>query len=393
MQHDELSAWLRLSLTPGLGNQGARKLLTAFGLPQTIWQQTLTALAQVLSPAQVQAMQAEPEALASTLAQTEAWLEEGKSSGQNRRIAVLGDAHYPSALLNLDDPPLMLYLLGQAGFNPQDVASPAMVIRSEACLAMVGSRNPTPQGLVNARQFAKAMVQSGLTVVSGLALGIDGAAHEGALEAFGDESQTAATVAIVGTGLDRVYPKAHFDLAHRVAQNGLLISEYPLGTAPLSGNFPKRNRLIAGLSQGTLVVEAALQSGSLISARLSSEQGKEVFAIPGSIHAAQYRGCHALIKQGAKLVESAQDILEEMRWLAPQTKSAGPNHTSSPPTPTAEHAEQDLLDALGYDPVSLDALSARTGQTTATLQAGLMTLELQGLVARLPGGLFQRQVS
>ena len=156
MQHDELSAWLRLSLTPGLGNQGARKLLTAFGLPQTIWQQTLTALAQVLSPAQVQAMQAEPEALASTLAQTEAWLEEGKSSGQNRRIAVLGDAHYPSALLNLDDPPLMLYLLGQAGFNPQDVASPAMVIRSEACLAMVGSRNPTPQGLVNARQFAKA---------------------------------------------------------------------------------------------------------------------------------------------------------------------------------------------------------------------------------------------
>ena len=350
--------WLGLLLTPGLGPRQAWQSLQQQPTPQA-WAQPGPDW-----PAQCAA--------------TQAWLERDT----NHFVVTLHDADYPQALHNLADPPLLLFGAGQRA-----------LLQAPRALAMVGSRNPTPQGLVNARQFAKAMVQSGLTVVSGLALGIDGAAHEGALEAFGDESQTAATVAIVGTGLDRVYPKAHFDLAHRVAQNGLLISEYPLGTAPLSGNFPKRNRLIAGLSQGTLVVEAALQSGSLISARLSSEQGKEVFAIPGSIHAAQYRGCHALIKQGAKLVESAQDILEEMRWLAPQTKSAGPNHTSSPPTPTAEHAEQDLLDALGYDPVSLDALSARTGQTTATLQAGLMTLELQGLVARLPGGLFQRQVS
>ena len=174
---------------------------------------------------------------------------------------------------------------------------------------MVGSRNPTAQGVSNARQFSQTLAQAGLTVVSGLALGIDGAAHEGALE--GAAPDQLATIAVVGTGLDRVYPKAHFQLAHRIAQQGLLISEYPLGTPPLSENFPRRNRIISGLSQATLVVEAALQSGSLITARLAVEQGKDVFAIPGSIHATQARGCHALIKQGAKLVESAQDILEE----------------------------------------------------------------------------------
>ena len=206
-------------------------------------------------------------------------------------------------------------------------------------------------------------------------LGVDGAAHEGALAAG------ARTIAVVGTGLDRVYPKRHLNLAHRIAERGALVSEFPLGTSPLPANFPQRNRIIAGLSQGTLVVEAALQSGSLITARMAAEQGREVFAIPGSIHAPQARGCHSLIRQGAKLVESAQDILEDLQLGAPATPEEG--STTEPP-------DDDLLDALGHDPVSLDALQARTGLDTATLQARLLELELDGWVGRLPGGLLQR---
>jgi DNA processing protein len=233
---------------------------------------------------------------------------------------------------------------------------------------------------------------AGLTVVSGLALGVDGAAHEGALDSVTPGSKRLATVAVVGTGLDRVYPKGHLELAHRIAQNGLLISEYPLGTPPLAANFPKRNRIIAGLAQGTLVIEAALKSGSLITARLTAEQGKDVFAIPGSIHSTQARGCHALIKQGAKLVESAQDVLEEMNV------DTGPAFAVHSVTGDEDVVGVDglfdtghaLLEALGFDPVGLDALQARCGLDTANLQAQLMALELDGLVARLPGGLFQR---
>jgi DNA processing protein len=187
-------------------------------------------------------------------------------------------------------------------------------------------------------------------------------------------------VAIVGTGLDRVYPKRHLELARRIARQGLIISEYPVGTPPLAANFPRRNRLIAGITRGTLVVEAALQSGSLITARLAVEQGRDVFAIPGSIHSAQSRGCHFLIKQGAKLVESAQDVLEEWGWVGA---------TPAPPGGSVA-SDSSLLQALGFDPVSLEALLARTGLDTAQLQAQLMSLELDGQVARLPGGLFQR---
>jgi DNA processing protein len=260
---------------------------------------------------------------------------------------------------------------------------------------MVGSRNPTPQGAVTARQFAKTFSEAGLTIVSGLALGVDGAAHEGALDGLGGDRQRLATIAIVGTGLDRVYPRNHRDLAHRIAENGLLISEYPLGTPPLAANFPKRNRLIAGLSQGTLVVEAALQSGSLITARLAAEQGKDVFAIPGSIHATQSRGCHALIKQGAKLVESAQDVLEELKVVLPMQLATDSIAVDAQFTGAdgLSDAENDLLTALGFDPVGLDALQARTGLPTPRLQAELMTLELEGRVARLPGGLFQRVIT
>jgi len=246
----------------------------------------------------------------------------------------------------------------------------------------VGSRNPTPVGLQNARRFGRAFAEAGVTVVSGLALGVDGAAHEGALE--GAAPEAIATLAVVGTGLDRVYPKQHLSLAHRIAQAGTLLSEYPLGTPPLAHNFPRRNRLIAALSQGTLVVEAALQSGSLITARLAAEQGREVFAIPGSIHSPQSRGCHALLRQGAKLVESAQDVLEDLRFVLPAAAAPAPDEA-----PEGE-GDDALLDALGYDPMGLDALIARTGIPAPLLQAQLLELELAGQVTRLPGGLFQR---
>jgi DNA processing protein len=292
----------------------------------------------------------------------------------------LGDAHYPAALLNITDPPLILFMLGSLVPNTSE--------RLDAlhCLAIVGSRNPTPQGEVNARQFAQTFGEAGWCVVSGMALGVDGAAHDGALIGGGH------TVAVVGTGLDRVYPKKHLDLAHRIAQRGLIISEFPLGTPPLTSNFPRRNRIISGLSHGTLVIEAALQSGSLITARLAAEQGKEVFAIPGSIHSPQSRGCHQLIKQGAKLVESAQDVLEELRL---PLSFAAVDASDAPVTAEIQHAkaEHPLLKALGFDAASLDALQARIGWPTAQLQAQLLELELSGEVARLPGGSFVRIAS
>jgi DNA processing protein len=252
-------------------------------------------------------------------------------------------------------------------------------------LAVVGSRNPTPQGEQNAKAFAHALSSAGLTVVSGMALGVDGAAHEGALS--GAAPDALATIAVVGTGLDRVYPKHHLQLAHQIAQRGLILSEYPLGTPPLNANFPKRNRIISGLSQATLVVEAALKSGSLITAKQALEQGKEVLAIPGSIHSTQSKGCHALIKQGAKLVESAQDVLEELR--VPDPFKSNPN-PSIDEDASAVTTETQLLACMGFDPVGLDALQARCGLGTASLQAQLLTLELEGRVGRLPGGLFQR---
>lgn len=369
MEAAELGAWLRLALTPGLGNTAARKLLAAFGSAQAIFEQPASSLRELGADKLAGALLTEPETLATQLQATLQWLE----GGENRQVVTLGDPDYPAALLDIEDPPSMLYMLGAPGTRVWNA------IKSRApCLAMVGSRNPTPQGEDNARQFAKVFGAADLCVVSGLALGVDGAAHDGALLGGG------TTIAVVGTGLDRVYPKKHLDLAHRIAQHGLIISEYPLGTPPLTANFPKRNRLISGLAQGTLVVEAALKSGSLITARLAAEQGKDVFAIPGSIHSPQSRGCHALIKQGAKLVESARDVLEELQ-LAPAGAADGSWADSQ-----AEPEETPLLSAMGFDPVSLDALQARTGLPTPELQAQLLALELGNRVARLPGGLFQR---
>ena len=377
MDSQELQAWLRLVLTPGVGNTTARKLLTAFGSAQAIFEQSSATLQQLGSNKLASALRSEPPNMAAQLQATVDWLQ----AGDDRRIAALGDTAYPAALLDIEDPPLMLYMLGTLARHTQ--AATNSIANS---LAIVGSRNPTPQGESNARQFARAFGGAGICVVSGLALGIDGAAHDGAMLGGGE------TIAVVGTGLDRVYPKKHLDLAHRIARQGMIISEFPLGTPPLTANFPKRNRIISGLSRGTLVVEAALKSGSLITARLAAEQGKEVFAIPGSIHSPQSRGCHALIKQGAKLVEVAQDVLEELR-LAPASCGAMPGAAQPAPaddeTDEAVRASDDpLLAALGFDAVSLDALQARTGLDTPHLQARLLELELDGQVARLPGGLF-----
>jgi DNA processing protein len=372
----ELQAWLRLTLSPGIGNGGARKLLAAFGSAQAVFAQSAPALRQLGTDKLVNAIQNEPPTLATQLQTTLDWLQ----AGDDRRVVALGDAAYPAALLDIEDPPLMLYMLGAQVNRAQ-----AAIKTIAANLAIVGSRNPTPQGESNARQFAKVFGSAGICVVSGLALGIDGAAHDGAMLGGGE------TIAVVGTGLDRVYPKKHLALAHRIAQQGMLISEFPLGTPPLTANFPKRNRIISGLSRGTLVVEAALQSGSLITARLASEQGKEVFAIPGSIHSPQSRGCHALIKQGAKLVELAQDVLEELNLpAAGLTRPGASQPEAGADSETAQPTDDPLVAALGFDAVSLDALQARTGLDTAQLQAQLLELELGGQVARLPGGLFQR---
>jgi DNA processing protein len=373
---EELGAWLRLSLTSGIGNESARKLLAAFGQPEQVFAQSESALRQVVSAAQARHLASLPDGWAELTQETWDWLQNPPSADTACALVTLGDADYPAPLLLIPDPPLMLYALGQTAALQN--------LKAEQSLAMVGSRNPTPQGQANAREFARALASSGLTIVSGMALGIDGAAHDGAL--LGAGVQALATIAVVGTGLDRVYPRQHRELAHRIAQRGLILSEYHLGTPPLNANFPKRNRLISGLSQATLVVEAALQSGSLITAKQALEQGRDVLAIPGSIHSAQAKGCHALIKQGAKLVESAQDVLEELRLPDPFAQVPLALDAAS----TEADSENALLQHMGHDPVGLDALQARCGWPTARLQAQLLELELMGQVGRLPGGLFQR---
>lgn len=400
MTYEDLAAWLHITLARGVGSETTRKLLAAFGLPQQVLAQSASSLRRVASSQQVQAILHPDEATQTAIAATWQWLQQ-PPAGLQRRVLTLADADYPAGLLNMADPPVLLYATGQV-----------QLLGTRPALALVGSRSPTPQGAQNAHAFAQHLVQHGWTVVSGLALGIDGAAHTGALAAVDTAgAPLCSTIAVVGTGLDRVYPRQHHELAHRIAQHGVLISEYPLGTQPLPHNFPKRNRIIAGLSHGVLVVEAALKSGSLITARLASEQGKEVFAIPGSIHSPLARGCHALIKQGAKLVESAQDIVEELHHITqalPIATSAttgvaqATSHTASTPLSqpappdTHEPLEQTssptfaLLTALGHDPVGLDALLERTGMDAATAQAQLLELELTGHIVRLPGGLFQR---
>ena len=378
MAPDELRAWLRLLQTPLIGRQAARRLLAALGSPQGIFEASPDALRALVNAKPAAALTAQPPPELDALVDaTLAWLSDS-DSGAARCVIALGDPRYPSALLETADPPLLLYAQGDIG----------LLQGFSTTLAVVGSRNPTPQGLETARQFAEHASRAGLTVVSGLALGIDAAAHEGALS--GANAGQAATIAVVGTGLDRVYPSRHLKLAHRIATQGLMLSEYPLGTSPLPANFPQRNRIIAGLARATLVVEAALPSGSLITAKQALEAGRDVLAIPGSIHSPLSRGCHMLIKQGAKLVDSAQDVLEEFgKVSAPKIPAA--NAAWEPPAGAAiHHTTQALLTAMGYDPVGLDALAARTGRSAADLNGALLELELEGRVNRLPGQLFQR---
>ena len=367
MDADELGAWLHLLLSPGVGREAARRLLAHFGTPQDVLAAPIDALGRCVDGPTALALTRPPDGHDQRLAATLAWL----SGGPHRRVMVLGDADYPATLLHAADPPLLLYLQGRAELLQQ------------RALAIVGSRRPSAQGRDNARRFAAAVAAQGWTIISGLAAGVDGAAHEGALAAGG------STIAVIGTGIDRVYPASHQALAHRITEAGLLVSELALGTPPLAQNFPQRNRIIAGLSQGTLVVEAALRSGSLITARLASEAGREVMAIPGSILSPQSAGCHALIRQGAALVDSPEQVLEELGALPPLPNRAAATATGDPPA--AAEPDDIVLRALGHDPLSLDALIDRCGWPAPALSAHLLTLELDGLVARLPGGLYQRR--
>ncbi len=355
MQHDaDLAAWIKLSLVPGLGGQSLRKLLGAFGLPQHILAAGRSALARVVSAEIAARILADLDSPAVEVA-----LEWAAADGQ--AVLTLADADYPRPLLETPDPPALLYLRGRREL----LARPS--------LAVVGSRNATHQGVSNAEQFARAFSCAGLTIVSGLALGIDAAAHRGGLDGVG------STIAVLGTGADILYPQRNRALGERIAREGLIVSEFALGTPPHGSNFPRRNRVISGLARGCLVVEAALASGSLITARLAAEQGREVFAVPGSIHSPHSKGCHALIKQGAKLVESAQDLLQELgvEGLIAPPAAAGP-------------AAAGLLAQLGYDPCDIDTLCARSGLTADVVSAMLLQLELDGKVASLPGGQYQR---
>jgi DNA processing protein len=356
---EEFADWFRLLETPGISRSAARRLLAACGSAERVLSASPSLWRAVGGADAAAGLAQRPDVVNERLAAARTWL----AGGDGRGVITVGDPAYPAQLLQTADPPLMLYAQGDLAWL------------SQRSVAVVGSRHATAQGEANATAFSKALSQQGWVVVSGLALGIDGAAHEGALQG------PAGTVAVVGTGLDRIYPPKHKGLAHRIAQQGCIVSEYSPGTPALPIHFPQRNRIIAGLSLGTLVVEAAVQSGSLITARMASEAGREVFAIPGSIHSPQAKGCHALLKQGAKLVESADDILEELQGSSPRQ--------AQPPSSQEPVVADPLLQALGHDPVGLDDLLARTGWPVAELSARLLNLELEGLVARLPGGRFQ----
>ncbi len=403
----ESLAWLRLQLTSGVGPAAVRRLLAAFSLPKHIFRQPYEALLTCVNSKQAQSLLQQPEGFDVAAQTLLAWLERPGCMGIS-----LADAAYPRALLASDDPPYFLYVQCHDAAWWHSLAEPEQA----PVVAMVGSRNPTPQGIQHAHQFAQGLSERGFCIASGLALGIDASAHEGALEGRG------RTLAVVGTGLATVYPKQHQSLAQRIWDHGgAIVSEYPLHVGPQASHFPKRNRIIAGWALGTVVVEANLKSGSLITARLSMENNRDVFAIPGSIHALQYKGCHALIKQGAKLVECVADIVEELPLKEVQASGGGieiqaqqtdlfaanePQHlpekakaetkpavpSTMPPCPirAEEGKAVDLLQSMGFDPIHLDALLQGFNLSLPELQMQLLQLELQGRVQRLAGGLYQR---
>src|SRR5918993_1746703 len=336
MQAAERAAWLRLICTPGLGPRAARKLLSTFGLPEAIFDAGLSTLLRSMPEPLARVLAQPPSTEArSAIDATEHWL----VTASDHALLTLEDATYPQALLATSDPPLVLFAIGR------------IELLNRQSLAIVGSRNATRQGGENAQLFARSLAQSGITVVSGLALGIDAAAHRGALAADSD----ASTIAVVGTGVDVTYPASNRTLTTDIRKRGLVISEFPLRTPAIAHNFPRRNRIIAGMTRGTLVVEAALRSGSLITARLAADNGREVFAVPGSIHSPLSKGCHRLIRDGAKLVESAQDVLEEI-GVASRGAANAENASIEP------EAHADLLHLVGHDPVDLERLVEQSGR-------------------------------
>lgn len=359
----DIEHWLNLCLIDGLGDESIRRLLVALGHPAKVLSTDLGTLSRIIRKSIAEKLKqgAAPEKITNTLN----WLKDPANS-----IITLADTDYPKQLLNISDPPPLLYFKG----NRALLNTPA--------LAVVGSRNATPQGISNAEAFSKAASNAGLCIISGMALGVDTAAHYGGLQGAG------RSIAVVGTGLDIVYPARNHQLAHTLAKEGALISEFPLGTPAKGRNFPRRNRIISGMTQGCLIVEAALRSGSLITAQQALEQGREVLAIPGSIHSPLAKGCHVLIKQGAKLVENIQDVLDELNYQPINISEEIKTADNTKPNESAEdHA---LLGWLGHDAVDIDTLCARSGLTAEAVSAMLLTLELDGHVACLPGGCYQR---
>ncbi len=358
----ESELWLRLEAVPGLGPEAVSRLLGAFDSVTTICAASQSTLASLIGPARAAALRS-AEADAAVRSGLD-WL-----SAEDAHLVAITDTAYPETLRAVPGAPPWLYVKGH------------LTALSQPMLAIVGSRNASVQGRRDAEAFAESLAASGLTIVSGLAEGIDTAAHRGGLTGNG------SGIAVVGTGLDRVYPARNRALAHELALGGALVSEFPVGTPPRPGHFPRRNRIISGLSLGVLVVEAALESGSLITARLAGEQGREVFALPGSIHNPLARGCHRLIRDGAKLVESANDILEELHLPLPRPAT---NEIADPLDNPNTAPASDLLSLLDNGPLGLDQLKERSGLTVDSLSAMLLTHELEGRVASLPGGLFQR---
>lgn len=359
-------AWVRLQCA-GVPVRGLFDLLRAFGTPQAVLAASAKAREPHLTPAAARALAAGADE--GRVSAALAWLGE-----PDRGFVAWDDPAYPRALLEIADPPPLLYTVG----NPALLARPA--------LAIVGSRNATPQGRADAEAFAAALASAGLVIVSGLALGIDAAAHRGALRSG------ANTIAVVGTGPDRVYPAANRDLAHAIATHGLIVSEFAPGTPPLPANFPRRNRVISGLARGVLVIEATLSSGSLITARMAGEQGRELFALPGSIHSPFSRGCHRLIREGAKLVETAQDVLEEL-GMGGATASAHTRPAVEVVTPTPANGDAEtVFEALGHEMLDVDQIAARASLPVARIMAALTVLEIDGRVASVAGGAWQRVV-
>ncbi|WP_277186642.1 DNA-processing protein DprA [Caballeronia sp. BR00000012568055] len=367
----DLPAWLRLAHAKGLRPLALRSLLAEFRGPCEVLSESFVELTRVAGEIAANAVLAPPADIEGVsfdhyMNDVREWL-----AVPGNHILTLADADYPQALLTMPDPPPLLYAKGR------------LELLQSRAVAIVGSRHATPQGLEDARRFARALSDAGLAVASGLAVGIDAAAHRGALLG------RSGTIAVVGTGLDLVYPSVNRDLAHEIARDGVILSEWPLGTPARSANFPQRNRLIAGLSSGVLIVEAAMRSGSLITARLANEMGRDIFAMPGSIHSPLSRGCHRLIKQGAKLVETPEEVLEEFGITRAASKAPKPVSASwaSARLSATEDANR-VLAAIGHSPVTLEILAHRTELDGAALQAALLQLELEGHICALPGGRF-----